>query len=320
MSWLQRTSKNRRLGRGHVLSVKLRSSHVRAARVRLIALALAVSFSTVFGVYMLWRVGEWTLNRLVYENKAFAIREIDVQTDGVIAPDQLRRWAGVKPGENLVALDLARVRRDLELSSLIESVAVERVLPHTLRLRVVEREPLVQVLVPRPGPNGVCEIKMLQLDLECNVMQPLERQQRVTPLTAADELLPILAGLQPNELVPAKRLESPQVRAALQLVALFECSPMVGVVDLQRIDLSAPEILQVTTRQGGEVTFATKDLERQLRRWAAVYQYGQTNNVAIASLDLSVANNVPVRWMAAGAVPPIPTKKVNPQRNRKKNV
>ena len=37
----------------------------------------------------------------------FAIQRIDVQTDGVIAPDQLRRWSGVKPGENLIALDLA---------------------------------------------------------------------------------------------------------------------------------------------------------------------------------------------------------------------
>jgi cell division septal protein FtsQ len=308
------------MSRGHVLSVKLRSSHVRAARLRLVALALAVSFSTIFGVYLLWRIGEWTLNRLVYENSAFAIRAIDVQTNGVISRDQLRRWAGVKLGENLVALDLARVRRDLKLSSLIESVAVERVLPHTLRLRVVEREPVVQVKVLRPGASGGYEWKMLQLDFEGNVMQPLEPQQRATTLTPADEPLPLLAGLQPNELVPAKRLDSPQVRAALQLVTLFESSPMAGVVGLKGIDLSSPEILQVTTGQGSEVTFATSDLERQLRRWEAVYQYGQTNNVAIASLDLSVANNVPVRWMVASAVPPLAPKKVNPQRNRKKNV
>ena len=54
--------------------------------------------------------------------------------------DQLRRWAGVKPGENLFALDLARVKRDLEMVPLIDSVSVERVLPRTLRIRVTERE------------------------------------------------------------------------------------------------------------------------------------------------------------------------------------
>ena len=45
---------------------------------------------------------------MVYENRAFAIEQIDVQTDGVISTDQLRRWAGVKAGENLLALDLAQ--------------------------------------------------------------------------------------------------------------------------------------------------------------------------------------------------------------------
>ncbi len=320
MSWFQRKSMNRRLGRGHVLSVKLRSSHVRAKRVRLVALSFGILFGTVFGLYLLWRTGEWALNRLVYENPAFAIRQIDVQTDGVITHDQLRRWAGVKLGENLVALDLARVRRDLKLSSLIEWVAVERVLPNTLRLRVVEREPLARVLVLRPVPNGGCEVKTLQLDLECNVILPLERQQRTTPPTPADDLLPVLEGLQPNELVPAKRLESPQARAAMQLITAFERSPMAGVFDLRRIDLSSPDILQVTTWQGSDVTFATKDLERQLLRWAEVHKYGQTNNVAIASVDLSVTNNVPVRWMATNAVAPAMNRKINPQRYKKKNV
>jgi cell division septal protein FtsQ len=151
--WLQRKSKNRRLGREYVLDVKLRSSQVRAARVRMFAVSLGVLFATVFGLYLLWRTGEWALDRLVYDNKAFAIQDIDVQTDGVIGVDQLRRWMGVKPGQNLLALDLARVKRDLELVPLVQSVSVERILPRTLRVRVVEREPLAQINVPRPKPG-----------------------------------------------------------------------------------------------------------------------------------------------------------------------
>ena len=151
-------------------------------------------------------------------------------------------------------------------------------------------------------------------------MLPLEQQQRATPTTQADELLPTLLGINPGELLPGKRVESPQVRAALQLIALFERSPMAGLVDLRQIDLSAPEILQVNTGQGCGVTFPTHDLDRQLRRWRVVYELGQSNNIAIASMDLSVANNIPVRWLAMSAVPPVAPKKTNPQRNRKKNV
>src|SRR5262249_34280735 len=102
-----RKQKNRRLGREYVLDVKLRSSQVRAARARLAAWTLGGAFVVVFGLFLIWRSSEWALDRLVYENKSFAIETIDVQTDGVIAVDQLRRWTGVHVGQNLFALDLA---------------------------------------------------------------------------------------------------------------------------------------------------------------------------------------------------------------------
>src|SRR5258708_23750439 len=106
--WFSRKFRNRRSGRCYVLDVKLRSDQVRSSRMRLGALAFGVLFGTVFGFYLLWRVGAWTLDRLVYKNHSFAIQQIDVQTDGVISLEQLRRCAGVKPGDNLFALDLAR--------------------------------------------------------------------------------------------------------------------------------------------------------------------------------------------------------------------
>ena len=96
--WFKRQQKNRRLSRARVLDVKLRSSQVRATRTRLAAVALGVVFGTVFGLYLLWRTGEWALDKFVYENSTFAIQNVEVQTDGVIAPEQLRRWSGVKPG------------------------------------------------------------------------------------------------------------------------------------------------------------------------------------------------------------------------------
>jgi len=106
------------------------------------AVALGMVFGTILCFYLLWRGGESLLSYFVYQNKAFAIQEVDVQTDGVIPVENLRRWARVRSGDNLMALDLARVKRDLELVPLIKSVSVERILPHTLRVRVAEREPV----------------------------------------------------------------------------------------------------------------------------------------------------------------------------------
>ena len=80
-----------------------------------------------------WRGGVWLLDRLIYKNDTFAIDQIEVQTDGVLTSETIRRWAMVHTGQNLMALDLTRVQRDLEVQPPIQFAAVERVLPHTLR-------------------------------------------------------------------------------------------------------------------------------------------------------------------------------------------
>ena len=318
--WFRRKQKNRRLNRTHVLDVKLRSDQVRASRVRLGALAAGVLFGTVFGLYVLWRIGEWTLDRLVYENPAFAIQQVDVQTDGVISPDQLRRWAGVKVGVNLLALDLAKVKRDLELVPLVATVSVERVLPRTLRIRVTEREAVAQVNVTRPRPQGGMEVSVVHLDPEGFAMLPLDPRQRTTPLQQADDALPLLTGVNVAELQPGRRVESPQTHAALRLVSEFVRSPMAGLVDLRRIDVGASEVLVVTTGQGSEVTFGLSDLDRQLRRWREIHDLSQRLKRGIATLDLAVSNNIPARWLEASALPPSTPKLPKTIRNKKKHV
>lgn len=318
--WFRREQKNRRLSHKYVLDVKLRSRQVRATRLRLGAVALAVTFGTVFGLYLLWRTGEWTLNRLVYENSEFSIRRVDVQTDGMISPDQLRRWSGVKPGDNLMALDLASVKRNLELVSTVRSVSVERVLPGLLRIRVTERQPVAQVDVPRAGAAGGIEVTVYQLDADGYVMQPLDPRLCVIPLAQIRDQLPVIVGLNVYQLQPGQRVESPQVLAALQLLGTFNRSVMTGLVNLRRIDVSSPGVVVATTDQGGEITFGLDNLDQQLRRWREIYDLGQRMNKAIASVNLAVSNNVPVRWMEAVAVPASLPVHNNPPPVRRKNV
>jgi len=314
-----RKQKNRRLNRMHVLDVKLRSDQLRKSRLRLVSLGCGVLFGTVFGAYVLWRAGDWALNRLVYENPAFAIQEVEVQNRGVIAADQLRRWANVRSGANLLALDLSRVKRDLEMVPLIATVSIERVLPHTLRIRVTEREAIAQVNLPRAKPGGGVEVAVYHVDAEGFVMLPVDPRQRTTPLVQTDDALPVLRGLNLNGVVPGRRLNSPPATAALKLISEFTYSPMAGLVDLRRIDVSAPEVLVVETGQGSEVTLGLSDLERQLHRWREIHDLGLRLKRNVASIDLAVSNNVPVRWLEAN-VTPAPAKPPKTSRTKKRNV
>jgi cell division protein FtsQ len=300
--------------------VKLRSDQVRANRIRLGVIVFLSLAGPFFGLYLLWRTGEVILNRFVYENPDFAVQNVEVQTSGVIAPEQLRRWSGVKPGANLISLDLATVKRNLELVSAVDTVSVERVLPRTLKIRVTERDPIAQVNITQADANGGIGVGVYQLSANGVVMRPLDPRFCSVPVAQANEQLPLITGLNVFQLQMGKRVELTQVQAALQLITSFEHSPMAGLVDLYRLDVSAPGVVVVTTRQGSELTFALDGLDQQLRRWRSLYDMGLQRKATIAWADLAVENNVPVRWAVTGAAPDATAKPAKPVKNRRRNV
>ena len=53
----------------------------------------------------------------------------------------------------------------------------------------------------------------------------------------------------------------------------------------------------MTTGDGGQIDLSRNRLQQQFNRWARIRAHGQKYGLAIESMDLSVTNNVPVRWM-----------------------
>ncbi len=306
-----RKPKNRRFERKHVLDVKVSSARRRQIWFRRLAMLLMVVFMGALGLFVVGRGGDYVLEKLVYTNPAFAIHNVDIETDGVLSLDQLRAWAGVRLRSNLMKLDLGRIKRDLELVPVIESAAVERILPHTLRIRVTEREAVAQVFLPpylNPDPNHPV---VYTLDAKGCFMFPVEGPQRAIP-TATNAHLPALVGLPVSELRPGRQTGMPQVQAALRLIQAFKQSPMAGRVELRQINLSEPFILKVLTDQNSTIVFSLQKPEFQLHRWTAIYEHGLRLGKQVAWMDLSVANNVPVRWQEPPAATPM-NSKYNPR-------
>lgn len=299
--------RNRRLDRDKVLDVKMRKQQVRQENTRLAVRVFTVLTGLATAAFLFWRGGQWLLDTLMFQNDAFAVQVIDVQTDGAIPPDVLRRWSGVKPGDNLWAIDFARVQRDLCLAPLVKSVALVREFPYTLRIRVTEREPEAQVLVMRPPEHGGGFVRYL-LDAEGHVMLPFDGGRAVIGANPTSDYLPSLTGLSMGELRPGHAIETPKVQAALRLIRAFDRSAMAGLVELRSLDVSGLGVIQVTTSRGSEVVFALDRLDEQLSRWRLVHDFGLRQGRVIANLDLSVTNNVPARWMEAGTTEPPPVR------------
>ena len=318
--FFKRKARNRRHSRDYILDVRLSAAKRRESRLRRLTLFLATSSILLGTVFVAWRGGDAAIQRFVFENRAFAIRSIEVETDGVLSPEQIRSWAGVRPKDNLLALDLARVERDLKLVPAIESVVIERVLPYSLRIRVTEREPVAQVAFPRLRQGGAYDGGVYTLDANGYFMFPVGPAQRTTPPLQTNDSLPFIVGLPIRDIRPGRQVESPQVRAALELIRAFAHSTMGGLVDLKQVDVSVPGSLVATTAQGNTVTFGLTDFESQLRRWRLVHDHAQRFGKHVEALDLAVANNSPMLWVDATGVNPVPPKPVKPSRYKKKHV
>jgi len=309
-----RNSRKRRQERGFRLDVRLRADAVQRGRRRVwrrVLGGLVVTGLLVGGV-----VGGSTLARQhwLYRIEALALRKAPITTDGVLSPAEILAQAGLKPGMNTFAIDLPTVREQLLRHPRIAEAEVHRELPDTIRLRVKERFPLARVKAV--GQQGF-DFSYL-LDEAGFMMLPFQRGQVSQEVLESEMDLPILVGVPPMTPARGKAVEDPQVRAALRFLAAFEGSPMAGLSEIVSIDVGRPQEIEVLTVLGSRVVFGVRDADAgfglALLRWAAVHQDAAGRGRLIGSLDLSVTNNAPLRWLDAAAAPVENPRPIKPKR------
>ena len=312
-------ARNRRVSRDVVLNVKLSNDQVRSRRMNIAARVLMVLFCVAFAGFVFFRGGQWLTNRLMYENAAFTVRKVDVTTDGVMTHAEIRRFVILRPNQNLYALDLAAVKRDLEMLPWIRHAFVERVLPETLRIQVEEREPVAEIRRPVTTPRGELVTQRLLVDDSGFVMPALDGWiKHVNTSGNVDQVAFPQMMMNLTDVVEGRRLEVVGVTSAIELLKRFELSSMAGVVDILSIDITQPDELMVTTVQGTKVTFAIQGIDRQLLRWREIHDRLAASRVTAASINLTVANHIPVIPAELTRQPENPSrpKPVRPPRRR----
>ena len=305
------------------LSVKKRGGEERARKVRFVASLFGFSLSLFLLVLLGWKGVNFVMREAVYKNPRLAIERIDIETDGVLATEKIREWARVKKGDNLLALDLSRLKRDLELHPLIESAAAEKILPRQLRITVVERKPLAVVYLYYSGKTQIQNgLDRVYIDGAGMVIPPLPSSERNPAADPNPSSLPALTGFNPRDLRPGAYVDSQQIRSALELLAEFERFPVASMLEFRSIDLSSPHTLVAHVDPETEITFAPDNFARQLARLQTTLEFARRQNRMLASLDLAVGNYVPARWIEPSTNAPPVTHPLPPQnsRNRKKHV
>jgi len=256
----------------------------------------------------------------LHRTESLALRELTVATDGALSREAILGQARVREGMNTFAMDLPAVRARLLRHPRVAAAEVQRQWPSTLRIRVQERFPVARARVL--DQQGIDFAYLL--DEAGHVMLPFEKGQASPEVIETEAGLPVLMGAQGAFVVGQATLH-PGVRAALRFLADYEDSALPALTDVVSVDVSRAGEMEVRTWLGTRVTFGMPEgalgFRRALGCWEAVHLDSASRGRLIGTLDLSVTNHVPLKWMDATAEPtrveprPAKTGRRNPRRH-----
>ena len=93
-------------------------------------------------------IGGVVLVHYAKQHPYFAATDIVVSTDGRLTPDELKQWAGMTPGMNIIALDIRAVEQRLRHHPWVHTAVVTREFPQRIYLTIRERHPIARIRRP----------------------------------------------------------------------------------------------------------------------------------------------------------------------------
>jgi cell division protein FtsQ len=203
----------------------------------------------------------------------FRARHLDVEGERTLRIAQVLRIAGVDDGTNVFHLDPSAVEASLRSSPWIADAEVERDLPSTIRIRIIERAPVARVSVDGLArsiagdgtllPGGAVDLPVVRASLgpidaaewtsgarALAALAPQIRSRVRAVVVATDGSLMI--KLDPNLEVAYGAPGDEEAKAAALHAVLTWAKQ--GDVSLVSIDLRVPIAPTATTAVGGTLT------------------------------------------------------------------
>jgi cell division septal protein FtsQ len=243
-----------------------------------LAMIVAVGTGLHFGI-------AFVLDHVLYNNPRYALHKIEIEPRDRFGERLVRQAAGLEPGQNLWALNLHKIARELEQLPNVSKASVERHFPDKLTIKITERVPVVRI----DGINiDIGTRDHFYLDRQCVVLKP--RGDELQPQ------LPEVIGLSDAELEPGKPLDCTSLSRAMDILDGIEHSELHTMIDIARIDLSDPLSIRMETRQSTIITFRPDCIDQQLQRLLTIVNYPDFQLRQIHTVDLTPDRNVPVTF------------------------
>lgn len=253
------------------------SKNVVARRGLVVLFLVVIAAVLLFGLYKgLTYTGSLFFSR----NPYFELQQIEISSDGRLSSTQLREYAGVQPGVNLFEVDFDAVRERLAEVPLIESVTIQRKLPDTLTIRVIERVAVAQI---RWSSRGIPLL--------------VDRHGVVLPATRSGGSLPLINGLKLDGLTPGTKLDDRSLLHCLDLLAMADQLGLGSSLAFNSFDLRYPDFITVVLNGETSARFPHHSAREKLIRLVSVLQLSSEQGRRVKTVDLTPdGRNVPVTF------------------------
>jgi hypothetical protein len=272
----------------HVLDAQVFSKREKRLMRSMKLRALLWSVAVLVSIIAVAVTSRKVVHKYLFWNPELALSQLIVETDGILDRGRILRLARVQENQNLFSIDLDEVRENLLRMPQVQSVAIKRALPGTLRISVEERfavawlECKAPMINPKRGPRVLLDREGIPFVCDSFMREYMQ--------------LPVVSVQRLQSIVPGTMIESPHVTAALKVLFLSRQALYDYNLEILAIYSPNPYSLVAKYNNGSNVTFGLNDLETQVANLRAALQHAKSINKSIAEINLLLTKNIPLSY------------------------
>ncbi|QBG46203.1 FtsQ-type POTRA domain-containing protein [Verrucomicrobia bacterium S94] len=250
----------------------------RARRTVSIVFLLLVVGAIGYGIFSGFK---WIGYKLYAGNPRFEIQHLEISSNGKLKEDFIRETTGLREGMNLWELTFGEIEEKLLGVSQVESVRLERKLPHTLIVEVKERVAVARI-------EGV---KKRGLPLR------VDRYGYIMPPSIKSKDLPLIKGLD-SELVMGEPVGVTDVDTALKIIGTCESSGYLRTyIRIETLDLKYSDFIDMRLHGDIRVRMPRFSLKPKLQNLATIIKIANGQGQRVKEVDLTLDSaKVPVTY------------------------
>jgi len=258
----------KRLKPQYVKSKHKGNSSVLTRRSITISLLLVILTTLIFGITK--GVGA-IHSKLFSKNPRFEIQHLEISCDGRLTEERIREYTGLSEGMNLFEMSFGQIEKSLSAVSMVESVQLERRLPHTLVVKVKERLPVARISgrhTPRPFV--------------------VDRFGVILPPRQSSASLPLIKGLD-IDLRLGHPTNHPDVKNTLKIIALCDSIGYLRTyVQIESLDVKYSDFIYMQLKGGIRVKMPRFSLKPKLQNLATVIKIANGQGRRVKEVDLTL--------------------------------